>query len=334
VQSSHLLRGALQRGVDAVLVTDSRELDQSSSADDFAEHIFVSTEPIHTAAESMESTTIASFFAHAITIAEELRPPFLLWVHSRGMTAPWDAPTAIRHQFADEDDPVPEDFVEPPEQMFEHADPDYLLTIAHAYAAQVAVLDACLGVLLNCFESKRVEMLTVVTSPRGFPLGEHGRIGPCDHALYGELLHTPLFLRFPENRFASYRNQRLVQPPDLFATLCGWFDISSDAERMWGQDLVSLLHNNDSARPNVACAVGDNERAIRTPAWFMRMIGEALPKLFAKPDDRNEVNDVADICPDVVDELVRVVEEFESAVESNDATHITSLPPALVQPHS
>ena len=31
-----------------------------------------------------------------------------------------------------------------------------------------------------------------VTSPRGFPLGEHRRIGECDQALYGELLHVPV----------------------------------------------------------------------------------------------------------------------------------------------
>ena len=71
----------------------------------------------------------------------------------------------------------------------------------------------------------RDETLLVVTSPRGYPLGEHRRVGPCDEALYGELLHVPLLVRFPGDEHALARSQQIVQPGEicsLVAEACGW----------------------------------------------------------------------------------------------------------------
>src|SRR5262249_56411820 len=127
--------------------------------------------------------------------------PFLLWIHTQGMNGPWDAPLEMRYQFADEDDPVPPDLVSPPQKtLAADYDPDELLGLAHAHAGQVALVDYCLGMLLEALEEHPLasETLLAVTSPRGYPLGEHLRVGPANEALYGELLHVPLFLRLPD----------------------------------------------------------------------------------------------------------------------------------------
>ncbi len=56
-------------------------------------------------------------------------------------------------------------------------------------------------------------------SARSFPLGEHGRVGQCDEALYNELVQAPLVLRLPDGSGALGRSQALVQPANLAATL-------------------------------------------------------------------------------------------------------------------
>ena len=69
------------------------------------------------------------------------------------MAGPWDAPLALRQQFADEDDPEPPEFVEPPDRVLpDDFDPDELLGITHAYAGQVALVDLCLGMLLDAID--------------------------------------------------------------------------------------------------------------------------------------------------------------------------------------
>ena len=53
------------------------------------------------------------------------------------------------------------------------------------------------------------------------------------------------------------------------------------------------------------------EIAIRTPAWFLR--GVETPELFAKPDDRWEVNNVAQRCMEVVEGLQEGMAQYAAA---------------------
>ncbi len=57
------------------------------------------------------------------------------------------------------------------------------------------------------------------------------------------------------------------------------------------------------------------ERAIRTAGWFLRATADSQ-QLFLKPDDRYEVNEVADRCPEVVAELRAALDDFQQVAES------------------
>lgn len=57
------------------------------------------------------------------------------------------------------------------------------------------------------------------------------------------------------------------------------------------------------ARRSVVTRIG-GLAAVRTEAWALIVPAEGLPKLFAKPDDRWEVHDVAAMHEDVVQELL------------------------------
>src|SRR5258707_291210 len=86
--------------------------------------------------------------------------------------------------------------------------------LARQYAGQFSLLDVCLGVLLDDLDRLPggARALFSLLSARGFPLGEHRRVGAIDQALYAELVHVPWILRFPDGRGASDRSQALVQP--------------------------------------------------------------------------------------------------------------------------
>ena len=64
------------------------------------------------------------------------------------------------------------------------------------------------------------------------------------------------------------------------------------------------------------------QRAIRTPAWYLR--AGLDPELFAKPDDRWEINNVASRCQEVVECLQDALTQYELALP---AGRIADLPP-------
>ncbi len=314
-------------GIASTLITDAEEVAEHDGGEAFAESICVTADGPNCTADDIEHTQLARLVATVIDRLHEVTAPSLLWIHARGMDGAWDAPLEFRNQFADEEDPEPPDFVEPPSRVLNaNYDPDELLGIVHAYAGQVSLLDACLGGLLNALADSEFgrEALLIFTSPRGFPLGEHRRVGSADERLYGELLHTPLLLRFPDAAAATARSHALTQPADLFPTLLDWFDILDEAHTGRALSLLPFARGQCNATRDRVCSIFGPQRAIRTPAWFLRE-SPSQRELYAKPDDRCEVNEVADRCPEVTDELVKLLDEFHQFAQTGQPTDLSPL---------
>jgi arylsulfatase A-like enzyme len=323
-------------GYRTCLLTDDWNLAKYPLAGAFGEHVLVPRRDSDVAASTVRQTQLAEMFTAAAEWLSDANTPFLLWVHAEGMQGLWDAPFELRTRWSDEDDPDPPSFVEPPVRMLaEETDPDELLGVMHAYAAQVAVLDECLEWFLAAFlESPRSrDTLLLFMSPRGYPLGEHRHVGSVDHAVYGELLRTPLLMRFPNARGAACRSQAIVQPPDFFASLMEWLG-GPITPRAWGRSLLPLAEGDEWPRDR-ALAVHGAERAIRTPAWFLRRAApesESEPaaiELYVKPDDQWEVNEVSDRLPHVVEELLSVLQNLEQGIRAGDETTLMPLSDVL-----
>lgn len=291
-------------------------------------------------ADELETTRLMAFFQAAADLVAQEREAGLIWLHTQGLGGAWDAPYSLRQQGADPDDPPPPDFVDPPElQLPPDYDPDELLGYLLAYGGQIALLDHGLGLLHQALDQAGLssDALFAVTSPRGYPLGEHGRVGPCDQPLYAELLHLPCLLRFPGQVHALTRLQTIVQPADLFALLHHpWRHVLGDASASAAAAPTArrILDELESTvvRPQAACAQGPNQRAIRTPAWFLREVEEGSERrqeLFVKPDDRWEVNEISSRCREVVETLVAELDRWSSLAAQGQLARLPDLPPLL-----
>jgi arylsulfatase A-like enzyme len=329
------------RGIHTTLITDEQRLSGLPLAGGFATQTIIDPPEVAHPAADAEDTQMAALFASAIPQIQSAAAPSLIWIHSRGMDGPWDAPSELRRRWADEDDPIPPDITAPPEmRLTEDFDPDELLGYTHAYAGQVAVADMCVAALIDAVQESTVaaDTMVIFTSPRGYPLGEHRRVGPCDDALYGELLHVPLLVRMPDGTSRTCRSQALVQPADIYATLVDWLLGETDAQLPAAESLLPLVRLERDSHRDRACSIGNAQRAIRTPAWFLR---EAKPdadtgaapqiELFAKPDDRWEVNDVTQRCGEVAESLAKALDDFEQSATSGDWTRMAPLPEILVE---
>jgi arylsulfatase A-like enzyme len=330
---------AAANNICTTLLTDDSSIAQHAAAAGFHQRRVLPAKNAARCSERIEDTGLFSTFDAARATIADQQSPFFLWFHARGMHAPWDAPLELRYQFADEEDPAPPSLVYPPNlRLPGNFDPDELRGYVQAYAGQVALADMCLGMLLEALDEHPLagETLLVVTSPRGYPLGEHARVGPCDHALYGELLSVPLLVRFPGGHdfpggdHALARSRLVLQPNELYAIIsaaCGW-----QASSQRDSTLLNELTGDNSQTNGLACAFADGQRAIRTPAWFLRQSladGETRHELFAKPDDRWEANEVSSRGGDIVELLAAELDRFEQAARGGRLGELGNVPQPL-----
>jgi hypothetical protein len=231
------------------------------------------------------------------------------------MYGPWDAPLELQQALRDEGDPPPLEAVAPPDlEIVPAMDPDAVFRFNSAYAAQAMTLDDCWQTLLAAVDSVGRESPWLVTliGSRGFPLGEHGRVGGVDPRLYAEQLHVPWLIRFPDSVGRLARSQHLASHYDLATALT---NVSPGAN-----DEAPATAPPSTRRDALISASALGHRAIRTADWCLRTnryasLQDALPssgetalpdvELFVRPDDRWEANDVAKLCPDAVESLIR-----------------------------
>ncbi|MDR3182408.1 MAG: sulfatase-like hydrolase/transferase [Planctomycetaceae bacterium] len=217
----------------------------------------------------LEETQFCKAFAAATDILDRFNPDtetFFLHLHLEGFRSPWDFPLSYRLKHQADEDPMPYPDTAVPD--FIDADPDTLQSVMEAYSGGMSVLDEALSGLLE-YAADLDDTAVVFFSVRGFSLGEHGKIG-ANEDIYGENIQLPLMIRYPQNTNAGCRSQTLLLPQDVLPLL-------NTAEIPEEPDAVhTSLHIGNAAV---------------TADWFY-----APPELYVKPDDRWEVNDVADRC--------------------------------------
>lgn len=275
-----LYDGLSQRWATTLLTDDAAATESLVAGAERA--ITLDTPPVEAVADSIEATSTASTWMalaeHVVELAEGDFPD-LLWIHVRGLYGPWDAPPELYEPLFDEDDPEVAATVEPPDAHFQDAASDEACDARFAaacrYAGQVMALDACLGgwldVLDGLFEGEAFRL--VVVGLRGFPLGEHGRVGGVDPRLFSEQQHVPVFVRDadPSGRFT--RDPRPVTLSSFLQSLLAGDRPSSDSARLVSPDAEALV----------------------TDSWLLRKPAAGDPELYVKPDDRWEQNDIASL---------------------------------------
>ena len=214
------------------------------------------------------------------------------------------------------DDPPPPDFVKAPSQWIDPAtaDPDQMLGLEQAYAAQVMLLDQLLNIFSQTLkeDARFTDTWLILASPRGYPLGRHGVVGDAvdpefaGTKLHQENLHVPLIVCPPAKlteRFATGRCGQLLQSTALPSLLNAIFANSSATHLM-----QYLTHSDEASAESHVVTRHDSATAIQTTNWKLITDGKQH-RLYSKPDDRWEVNNVADRCPAELEELQQLLRD-------------------------
>lgn len=194
------------------------------------------------------------------------------------------------------------------------------LSLQETYAAAVRYVDVALEALLDGLDD---DVLLIVTSDRGVMLGEHGVVGVARPWLYEELIHLPLLMRFPGQEYAGQRIPALTQSMDLLPTLLELFGIPRPAD-LHAHSLLPLVRGEAGSVRDYAVSglqLGlALEWALHTLEWsfLLPLQGEVEdaarpPQLYARPEDRWEVNDVRQHHLELCEHFVELLHAFAAA---------------------
>ncbi len=309
-----------------------------------------------------ETTTLEATLeaAGAALLRLEQRDNWLLWIELTTPLPPWNVPEEYQAPYfteepiEDEDEQAEEEeqASEPLTPLTEIAsgpvdpDDDYLyLSIQTSFAAAVTYLDAGIGQLLEALAGVEGgdEVLILVTTDIGQNLGEHGIVGPVRPWLHAQVVHLPLLVRLPRRAEAGRRVDALTQAVDLAATLADWFHAPlPDAH---GRSLLPLVRGETETIRPYACAglqVGESiEYALRTPEWAFLLPQQVcsedaprMPRLYVKPDDRWEMNDVLQHHQELAEQLEKTLRDFVTATSQPGPLQVPPLPELRMTPDS
>lgn len=313
---------AHQSGYQTLLITDAEEVARHPLSSGF-EHVDLLTwKRAAATAEKASQTRLGDVFTAAGEAIFKSDRPKLLWVHAAGLNAAWDAPRELREQVTAEDDPIPQEFVAPPSLVLrEDYDPDELLGIVQAYAAEIVAFDENLSTLLAALDAicDPANTQFVLTSPRGYALGEHLGVGVSGDALRGQLLQVPLLIRYPGSASRLTRLGGLRQSSDLYSLVAGAVQSNESC------DFEGIAHST-------VVASARDELGLRTEHWFYRQssaTGDLAQQLYAKPEDRWEVNEVSQRATDVVDAFAELAQWIAAHRDLPDSPALPDLPDVI-----
>jgi arylsulfatase A-like enzyme len=213
----------------------------------------------------------------------------VVWIAGPRLGPPWDEDSCIT-DYADDNERTP---------WFGAANrvtPDDVPACCDTYAGTITYFDAQLGNLLEALDD--TDWTIVVTASSGLAIDELATGGA---GIGEESVHLPLIVRFADRRCAGDRIAAMTQPSDLAATFWTLQDLPFDGSA--GRDLMPLIRGEtESLRPSIVRIHGD-AASLRTPEWALVQTAEVPSRLFVKPDDRWEVNDVAQHHSEIVEML-------------------------------
>lgn len=172
--------------------------------------------------------------------------------------------------------------------------PDLVTSWMQTYGCQVRLLDRLIGLLLEALNSREEKVGLALVGTSGFSLGQNGWIGHRVGPIRTPQIHVPVILFDGQGPGVRVSGARTLE--EAIASISSE-SLEDDSARPSPEQWA-----DDAERAAIVTQTGRASRVITTDQWFFVQEDEQ-PRLFLKPDDRDDANDVADRCRDVVESM-------------------------------
>lgn len=242
------------------------------------------------------------------------KQPFYLHLESFDSHEPWDPPK----RFLDEYMPnaTGPTWWEPPYSDIEVPQAGVARLRAN-YAGEAMCVDFWIGEILKKIEELGLYDNSVVAffSDHGALLGEQGEFVKGPTRLRRQVLHNPFLIRLPNKERAGTHVSGFIQHPDVMPTLFSQLELDPPP-RATGKNLWGMVSGESGPHEYVVQAYGWIG-SVRTPEWqFSALIDrerhgrDYAPQLYDRESDPDELTNIADQHPDVVEDLTRKMMDY------------------------
>ena len=252
--------------------------------------------------------------------------PLFLFLHAFDVHDPYGAPAPFARSFSEHSS---EEFAarngfRPTVPMLRERrsrpSADELQEIRNLYDNGIRAVDAQLARLEAELTARGLwdELLVVVLSDHGEEFQEHGGWGHGP-TVYRELVHVPLLMRFPGDRFAGRVVEQPVALLDLAPTLAEHLGLVRPVD--WrGRSLASLARGEAESREASAIYSDtpnqrERVRAMRVGGWKLVRAAGGRVELFDPSTDPLDLHDLAAERPDVAAQLAASLEDWVGRLE-------------------
>lgn len=290
----------------SLFMTDSASLNFEAAELAFDSVTRLQIEPVDQPAINVSETSPANAFSQFCTQVSSQTT--LAWLHLDSLHRQWDAPVETDLETDESSEPVEDPDLEPVDaaepfqlpmntavpslQRTEQDDPDFVFAWMQRYGAQVRLLDGLIDGLLEALHRRSPTIVLAGTS--GFSLGQNDWIGHRVGPLRSNEIRLPLvitgstMLRVPGLASAETF-------PDLLGKSLEGLVLSSPTD--WCQ-------RDEEFEPSIVTQSNRCHKAVTTGHWFYAQDqphGDEC--LYLKPDDVEDMNNIARLRHDVIDRL-------------------------------
>ncbi len=192
--------------------------------------------------------------------------------------------------------------------------PDLVLSWMQTYGCQVRLLDRMVRLLWEAISSSERETTFVLIGTSGFQLGQNGWIGHRAGPLRSPEIQVPAIVcqRTAGRTRMGLRISGVHSLEQVFDTVRAPYEAVNQGVREASSQDNSESYRaitpefwaqcDSSDQPPVETQSTRATRALTTSQWFYVEEAEGV-RLFSKPDDQGDVNDVAARCREVIEQL-------------------------------
>jgi arylsulfatase A-like enzyme len=210
-------------------------------------------------------------------------------------------------------------------------DPRNLAHLIARYDAGVLHVDTMMGELIQMLKDQGLwdDSMIIVTSHQGEQLGEHGQLGHIN-GIYEQIIHAPLFIRYPGIASSGARTSKLAERIDIPATVLDAVGLlEGNAGQYTGTSLLPVLTGTVSAwkkyifassKPTWIPTTSEpsiDERAVRNDRYKLIWYKYKNPQyeLYDLKNDPGETTNLADRLPKVLAELESQLNSYTESTE-------------------
>jgi len=247
---------------------------------------------------------------------------FLLWVELFDPHEPWDPPEKYYRMYHDPAYDGPK-IIGPwfHSTLAEDYTPEELRDVKALYAGEVSLVDHWVGELYGKVLSLGLgsDTTIVFTSDHGTMLGERGCVTKSPglkNTLSQFISNVPLIIRHPDGP-KGLELDALVWSPDFMPTCCEILGVNPPAE-VHGHSFWGLVEGREKRGRGYVISGwrGRGYHYLVDHEWrFVSNGGKAPDELYRKSEDPEELNDVADLHPEVCELMRRRLEGFFADAE-------------------